>query len=65
MQPSSSMKLSFLPVRSSVAEGCLPADPYSAFLQRCSGWLTERTMGIIRLGQRSIEMNKQAMPYRE
>ena len=36
MQPSSLMKLSFLPARSLVAEGPLPADPYSAFLQRGS-----------------------------
>ena len=64
-RPSSSTKQSFLPARSSGAEGHLPADPHLAFLQRSSRGLTERTVGIIKLGQRSIQMNKRAMQYGE
>src|SRR5271156_1282466 len=36
VRPSSAMKQSFLPARSSGAEGHLPADPHLAFLQRSS-----------------------------
>lgn len=42
MQPSSSMKYSFSPARSSVAEGTLPADPYFAFLDKLATFQSGR-----------------------
>jgi hypothetical protein len=42
VQPSSSMKHSFSPARSSVAEGTLPADPYFAFLVKLATFQSGR-----------------------